>query len=170
MSPDPKLDATIEQVLGADDYLLADYVAPGGKAPVNLFIAFYNSTTDGTGIHSPQVCIPGGGWEVSRWQQVEVAGGDSAVAPFTVIRATIQKGLRKQLVYYWFEMRGRRFASEYLAKFYTVWDSLVRFRADGALVRFVTPLAPGEDEATADQRLEAFLASVIKVIPAYVPE
>lgn len=168
--PGPKLDATIEQVLGADDYLSADYVAPGGKAPVNLFIAFYNSTTDGTGIHSPQVCIPGGGWEVSQWQQVEVASGDSAVAPFTVIRATIQKGQAKQLVYYWFEMRGRRFASEYLAKFYTVWDSLLRFRADGALVRFVTPLAPGEEEAAADQRLEAFLASVIKVIPDYVPE
>jgi exosortase D (VPLPA-CTERM-specific) len=168
--PGPKLDPTIEQALGADDYLSADYAAPGYKVPVNLFIAFYNSTTDGTGIHSPQVCIPGGGWEVSRWQQVEVASGDSAVAPFTVIRATIQKGQAKQLVYYWFEMRGRRFASEYLAKFYTVWDSLVRFRADGALVRFVTPLVPGEDEAAADQRLEAFLATVIEVIPAYVPE
>lgn len=168
--PGPKLDPTIEQVLGADDYLMADYVSPGEKVPVNLFIAFYNSTTDGTGIHSPQVCIPGGGWEVAGWQQVKVLTPEGTVAPFTVIRAIIRRGQSKQLVYYWFEMRGRRFASEYEAKFYTVWDSLLRFRADGALVRFVTPVGPGEEEAAADKRLTAFLASVITVIPAYVPE
>lgn len=167
--PGPKLDPTIEKTLGADDYLSADYVVPLEKGPVNLFIAFYNSTTDGSGIHSPQVCIPGGGWEVAGWQQVAVSTGDTTVAPFAVIRAIIRKGQRKQLVYYWFEMRGRRFASEYQAKFYTVWDSLFRFRADGALVRFVTPVGPGESEAEADKRLISFLASVLKVIPGYVP-
>ena len=139
----PKLDPTIENVLGADDYLLADYSAAGQRTPVNLFISFYNSTTDGTGIHSPEVCIPGGGWEVSNWRQVQVSTGNAAVPPFTVNRAIIQKGQRKQLVYYWFDMRGRRFSSEYEAKVYTVWDSLTKSRADGALVRFVTSYRTG---------------------------
>ncbi|MBZ0262578.1 MAG: VPLPA-CTERM-specific exosortase XrtD [Hyphomicrobiales bacterium] len=166
----PKLDPSIEQSLGADDYLLADYGAANQRAPVNLFISFYNSTTDGTGIHSPEVCIPAGGWEVSSWRQVEVSTGNSAVPPFAVNRAIIQKGQRKQLVYYWFEMRGRRFSSEYEAKAYTVWDSLTKSRADGALVRFVTSVEFGEPEGNADRRLSDFLASVIKVIPAYIPE
>ncbi len=166
----PKLDPTIENVLGADDYLLADYGAASQRSPVNLFISFYNSTTGGTGIHSPEVCIPGGGWEVSNWRQLQVSTGDAAVPPFSVNRAIIQKGQRKQLVYYWFDMRGRRFASEYKAKFYTVWDSLTRSRADGALVRFVTSVEPGEPEAAADKRLAEFLASVITIIPAYVPQ
>lgn len=168
--PGAKLDPSIEQALGADDYLTADYTAPGEQPPVNLFIAFYNSTTDGTGIHSPEVCIPGGGWEISRWQQVQVPTGEAATPPFRVNRAIIQKGQSKQLVYYWFEMRGRRFSSEYEAKFYTVWDSLIRLRADGALVRFVTPVERGEPEAAADKRLTAFLASLIKTIPNYVPK
>ena len=132
-------------------------VLPDQLSPVNLFISFYNSTTDGTGIHSPEVCIPGGGWEVSNWRQVQVSTGSAAVPPFTVNRAIIQKGQRKQLVYYWFDMRGRRFSSEYEAKIYTVWDSLTKSRADGALVRFVTSVAPGEPEAAADKRLSAFL-------------
>ncbi len=165
----PKLDPTIEQVLGADDYLLADYSAAGQRSPVNLFISFYNSTTDGTGIHSPEVCIPGGGWEVSNWRQTEVHAGNAA-ASFTVNRAIIQKGQRKQLEYYWFDMRGRRLSSEYEAKIYTVWDSLTKSRADGALVRFVTFVEPGEPEAAADKRLTDFLASVIKVTPDYIPE
>jgi exosortase D (VPLPA-CTERM-specific) len=166
----PKLDPTIEKVLGADDYLSVDYIAADERAPVNLFISFYNSTTDGTGIHSPEVCIPGGGWEVSNWRQVQVSTGDAAIQPFTVNRATIQKGLKKQLVYYWFDMRGRRFSSEYKAKIYTVWDSLTRSRADGALIRFVTSIEADESEAAGDERLAAFLASVMKIIPDYVPE
>ena len=101
---------------------------------------------------------------------MQVSTGDAAVPPFSVNRAIIQKGQRKQLVYYWFEMRGRRFASEYKAKFYTVWDSLTKSRADGALVRFVTSVEPGEPEAAADRRLSAFLESVVKIIPAYVPQ
>lgn len=165
-----KLDPTIEQVLGADDYLLADFSNASQQSPVNLFISFYNSTTDGTGIHSPEVCIPGGGWEVSNWRQTQVKTGKADVSTFTVNRATIQKGQRKQLVYYWFDMRGRRFASEYEAKIYTVWDSLTKSRADGALVRFVTPVDASEPEAAADKRLVEFLASIVKIIPEYVPE
>jgi len=166
----PKLDPLIEQTLGADDYLTADYIAAGEVAPVNLFISFYNSTTDGSGIHSPEVCIPGGGWEVSNWQQVGVAAADPANSGFRVNRAIIQKNEQRQLVYYWFEMRGRRFASEYEAKIYTVWDSLTRARADGALVRFVTPIARGEPEAMADNRLSKFLDSIIHTLPAFIPK
>jgi exosortase D (VPLPA-CTERM-specific) len=163
-----KLDPLIEQVLAADEYLLADYTAPDDQAQVNLFITYYNKTTGGPGIHSPEVCIPGGGWEVSRWQQAQVS--IATIPTFTVNRATIQKDDRKQLVYYWFEQRGRRLTSEYTAKFYAIWDSFALSRTDGALMRVVTPLDRGEPEAEGDKRLTAFLGSVIGIITDYVPE
>jgi exosortase D (VPLPA-CTERM-specific) len=168
--PGPKLDPIIAQVLGADDYLTADYIAAGDQAQVNLFIAYYNSTTDGTGIHSPEICIPGSGWEVLSWQQAKVETGDAAIPAFTVNRAIIQKGGIKRLVYYWFEQRGRRLASEYTTKLITVWDSFTKARADGALVRFVTPLSRGEPESLADKRLTSFLSSFIRIIPDYIPQ
>ena len=51
----------------------------------------------------------------------------------------IQKGLEKQLVYYWFEGRGRHMTNDFAAKFYAVADSLTRGRTDGGLVRLITP-------------------------------
>ena len=38
-------------------------------------------------------------------------------------------GELRQLVYYWFDQRGRRMTSDYAAKFYTVWDSIVQGRS-----------------------------------------
>jgi exosortase D (VPLPA-CTERM-specific) len=158
------LDADIQAVLKADDYLVSTYVAPTGGNSVNLLIAYYRSQVEGAGIHSPEVCLPAGGWEVSGWagRAVSVDGG------FTVNRAIIQKGVNRQLVYYWFEQRGRRVTSDYAAKAYTVWDSVRSGRTDGALVRVVTPIQ-GSDVEGADTRLASFLAPVLKDMPQYVP-
>lgn len=163
-----RLDPEIERVLGADDYFAAQYLAPGEAAPVDLFIAWYASQTDGSGTHSPQVCLPAGGWEVSAWQGAEVAA--PGLAPFPVNRAEIRKGLERQLVWYWFEGRGRRLRGEYAAKFWALWDSVTRLRSDGALVRLVTPIAPGESLEAAEARLRRFLGPVLADLPGFVPD
>ncbi len=163
------LDGDIQRVLGADDYILADYRAGDAAAPVNLFVAFYRSQTEGSGIHSPEVCIPSGGWEVSRWTQSNVTLGDEARTTFAVNRATVQKGENKQLVYYWFEQRGRRLTSDYVTKFYTVWDSAMHGRSDGALIRVTTPISGTGGEAAAEQRLRGFLELTLPVLPKHVP-
>lgn len=163
------LDIAVERILSADDYLLVDFTRPGSGEVVNLFVAYYRSQTEGSGIHSPEVCIPAGGWEVSAWKkadtQIETGTGET----LAVNRAIIQKGLNRQLVYYWFEQRGRHLTSDYAAKAYTVWDELSRGRSDGALVRVVTPVGPTESLEAADQRLAAFLRLALRDLPAYVP-
>ena len=154
--------------LAADEYLLADYRAPSQGRSVNLFISYYFSTSDGSGIHSPSICIPGSGWEVFRWEQreIQLEGG---LAPFAINRAIIQKGQARQLVYYWFEQRGRRLAGEFETKIYTVYDSVMRGRADGALVRVITPLGPDEPEASGDKRLMEFMTPAIAKLPSFIP-
>ncbi len=111
---------------------------------VNFFSAYYDKQTEGSGIHSPEVCLPVGGWEVFSIDPYEVSFPDTVYGTFTLNRAVIQKGLSQQLVYYWFEQRGARMTNDYLAKADVVWDSLTIGRTDGALVRFVTPIARGE--------------------------
>jgi EpsI family protein len=81
----------------------------------------------------------------------------------------IQQGLNKQLVYYWFENRGRRLTNDFVAKFYTVADSMTMGRTDGALVRVITPIGP-EGEAAAEARLQRFLTDAIDRLPRFVPE
>ena len=42
-------------------------------------------------------------------------------------------------------------------------------RTDGALVRYVTEIRPGESEAEAEARLMGFLARSLERLPRYVP-
>ena len=34
------------------------------RQPVDLFVSYYRSQTEGNAIHSPEVCLPAAGWEV----------------------------------------------------------------------------------------------------------
>jgi exosortase D (VPLPA-CTERM-specific) len=162
------LDSDIERVLNADDYFSGAYVAPSEAAPVDLFVAWYEKQTEGSGIHSPEVCIPVGGWEVSEWRPVDVV--IEGVEPFRANRAVIRRGLEQQLVYYWFEQRGRRMTSDYAAKAVTILDSLTIGRTDGGLVRVITPIGATEPEAAADARLERFLAGALPELSRFVPD
>lgn len=170
--PPERLEANIEAVLKADDYLLVGYSSTAHQAPVNLFVAWYRKQTEGSGIHSPEVCVPAGGWEMSKIEvetiDVQLPSGADMQVP--VNRAIIRKGLSKQLVYYWFEQRGRRLTSDYVSKAVTVLDAMTIGRTDGGLVRLVTPIVGGESERDADDRLKSFMAGLLPILPVFVPQ
>ncbi|HZF30371.1 MAG TPA: VPLPA-CTERM-specific exosortase XrtD [Gammaproteobacteria bacterium] len=152
--------------LKLDDYVLNDYRS--GPALVNLYAAYYASQRQGESIHSPRSCIPGGGWRITSFDQIDAARAGSA--PLRVNRAVIQLGEQRQLVYYWFKQRDRVLTNEYLVKWYIFVDALTKQRTDGALVRLITPLGIGENEAAADERLQAFLGEVRPVLEPYIPD
>lgn len=164
------LDPATEAVLKASDYVNATYSAPGEMSYVNFFSAWYEKQTEGAGIHSPEVCLPVGGWEVFSIDPTPITISGTVYGTFTVNRAVIQKALSKQLVYYWFEQRGKRMTNDYAAKVSVVWDSLTKGRTDGALVRFVTPINPGETEADADARMQRFMGVLLPKLPLFIPE
>ncbi len=162
------LDPAIDRVLNATDHADINYSSPTETAPVNFFSAWYETQTEGAGIHSPAVCLPVGGWEVSSIEPHNLDIPGPGGGTFQVNRAIIQKGLDRQLVYYWFEQRGRRMTNDYAAKATVVWDSLTRGRTDGALVRLVTPI--DTTEADADARLQRLLAEVLPSLSRFIPE
>ena len=96
-----------------------------------------------------------------------VPGGLGALR---VNRAIVQQGTSRQLVYYWFQERGRDITSEYLVKWYLLRDALTRNRTDGALVRLITPLAENEPAADGDARLAAFAARALPELKHYLPD
>ena len=164
---------SLEQIyidtLKFEDYVIADY-RNSQQEPVNFYVAYYGSQRKGESAHSPRSCIPGGGWRIASHERKLVplqAGSDSAVP---INRLLIQKGEYKQLVYYWFQGRGRNITNEYLVKWYIFWDALTRNRTDGALVRLTTFLQPGDDPADGDKRLMAFLKQVADPLRDYIPE
>ncbi|MFC4307987.1 VPLPA-CTERM-specific exosortase XrtD [Steroidobacter flavus] len=164
--------SALEQVyldaLKLDDYVITDYVR-GGREVVNFYVAWYDSQRAGNSAHSPRSCLPGGGWHMKEFGQVEVPGVQVAGKPLRVNRVQIELGNRKQLVYYWFQQRGRVITNEYLVKWYLFVDSLTRQRTDGALVRLVTPLEIGEPVEQADRRLAEFAGQVTPRLERYIP-
>jgi len=164
--------AALEEVyidqLKLDDYLLADYVNDAGDA-VNLYIAYYNSQRKGEAVHSPRSCLPGGGWQMRDFGQRELAGVTIGGRPLKVNRTLIELGNQRELVYYWFQQRGRVIDNEFAVKWYLFWDALTEHRTDGSLVRIITPLGAGTEEAAADRRLTDLTSRIVGDLHRFVP-
>ena len=160
------LSKEVETYLGVDDYVLADYTNPE-IGSINFYVAYYASQRKGVSPHSPQVCMPGGGWIISSLDRIaiNVAGKKD----FYVNRTVINKDQHKQVVYYWFEQRGRHIANEYYMKWYLLLDAIQKNRTDGALVRVTTYLRPNEPVENADKRIQEFLEKSVPLLEAYVP-
>ena len=149
------------------DYAMIDYVGEDGGV-VNFYSAYYDSQKKGASAHSPRSCIPGGGWRITSLEEHEIPGVKIGGVPMRVNRLVIEKGEVKQLVYYWFQQRGRIVTNEYMMKWYLFWDAMTKSRTDGALMRLTTILKPGQDISIADKRLEGFSREIAPIIPDFV--
>ena len=159
------IEPEIEQGLGLDDYILSDYEGSDGKM-VNLYVAYYASQRKGESPHSPIVCIPGGGWQIIKFERTSYT--DSG-AKLPLNRVIIERNSTKEVVYYWFDERGRKIVNEYLAKWYLFADAIMMNRTDGALVRLITRVHAGENERDADERLQAFIRDAVPSLSEYLP-
>jgi exosortase D (VPLPA-CTERM-specific) len=161
------LDPQIEHGLGLTDYILSDYAKADGRQ-VNLYVAYYASQRSGLSPHSPSVCIPGNGWQITDFERTSFTNNNSSIS-LPLNRVVIARGSNKQLVYYWFEERGMTIANEYISKLYLLRDAMFKNRTDGALVRLTTPVYPGENESDADKRLQEFTQVVVPNLKGYLP-
>jgi exosortase D (VPLPA-CTERM-specific) len=161
------LDAIFTDQLQMDDYLLATYANDAGGS-ANLYVSWYNSQRKGEAVHSPRACLPGGGWQIKDFAQrtlpISING-----QPLRVNRAIVELGNQRDLVYYWFQQRGRIIDSEFAVKWYLFWDAVTRHRTDGAMVRLITALPPSGDESEADRRLTGFTSRMAPELPHYTP-
>ncbi len=162
------LDGIYLDALKLDDYLLANFV-DGTGAPVNVYMAYYNSQRKGEAVHSPRSCLPGGGWQLRDFNQITLDNVRVDHTPLRINRTLIELGDQRQLVYYWFQQRGRVITNEFAVKWYLFWDALNLHRTDGALVRLIVAVPRGGEVAQADRRLAALAARIAPTLPRYVP-
>lgn len=152
-----------------DDYLLAEFRSDKGQS-ATFYAAYYQSQRKGQSVHSPQSCLPGGGWEILSMTGVDVPARNGMDRPLHINRAVIQKGPHKQVVWYWFKQRDRILSNEYLVKFYLFWDAVSRGRTDGGLIRVSSIVGPGDTESIVDQRLGQLVSAVEPELNRYVPD
>jgi exosortase D (VPLPA-CTERM-specific) len=155
------IDAATIKVLGTKDYLDATFIGPGNK-PVSLWIAYYGNLRKQAGlIHSPFYCMTGSGWTIKEEKEIEMLPGKP------VSYLLMKQGEDRQVVYYWFIQRGRWLSSMYANQIYLGIDNLMRGRANGALIRLMTPVDP--DVPSARARLDDYAKLVVPLLSKFIP-
>ena len=172
------LDDHVLEVLGKGVFLNRVYMPAEGSAtpdstvqaglPVGLFIGYFPTQRTGQAIHSPQNCLPGAGWTFDSSGVTTLT--DANGKRYRVGEYLISDGKSRQEVLYWYRSHGRSVANDYMAKLYTLLDSIRYNRTDAALVRVITPLREGENQLAAHQRAAGFAERVAPLLPAYIPD
>src|SRR5215212_11324583 len=163
---DQRFDQQTESVLRADDYLSRNYALPDGRT-ASFYVGYYASQRTGATYHSPLNCLPGSGWEMNQAASVTIQPADGSPA-FEANRYIVENGDDRQLLIYWYQGRGRKVASEYWGKFYTVVDSIRLRRSDGAMVRVMMPV--GRDEEATLKSATDLAAQIAPALPEFVPD
>jgi EpsI family protein len=155
-------------VLGPGEFLSRIYRSAAAEPYIDFFMAYFPSQRTGDTIHSPKNCLPGAGWAPieSARTRIKLPAGPAIEAN----RYVLEKADSHMLVLYWYQSHGRAVASEYWAKYYLVADSIDLNRTDGALVRVITPVAPGETVDTAEKRAVSFSQKFLPVLDRYIPD
>jgi EpsI family protein len=174
-----EFDQNTLAALGVDDYINRIYRSPEQKR-ISLYIGYYVSQRQGDTIHSPLNCLPGSGWNPTAKDTLSVAvrsGSNSDLIEnlagnIQIRKITIQKGLDKQIVLYWYQSHGRVIASEYWGKIYTVIDAIRTNRTDAALVRVIGSVQGMEPdgEKKAEQDAVDFVTGLYPLLGRYLPD
>ena len=161
-------------MLGVDDYTSRTYFKPASPAagPVRRVLLVQRQ---GDTIHSPLNCLPGAGWIPVRQTRVDAPGREltrwARSQTIEINDVIIEKGLDRQVVYYWYQSHQRVVASEYWGKIFTVVDAIRHNRTDAALVRVSVRTRERTDEATRDAQQAAaeFVKALFPLLRNHLP-
>jgi EpsI family protein len=160
------LEQRVVLAASVSDYTNRLYLNSANQG-VFLYIGYYASQRTGDTIHSPKNCLPGSGWEPIHQGYAKITLADGH--PIVVNNYVIAQGLQRDLVFYWYQGRGRVIASEYWGKFWMISDAITRNRTDGALVRLITPIANDQDATSAQARLVNFAKVLYPHLSEFIP-
>lgn len=161
--------------LGATDIFLCNYIDESKLASVDVYVGYHATQIreEGGGagensIHPPAHCLPGAGWDIIDNNTVDLGLAGLPTKSGQAKRLIVAKGEHRRLVYYWYQSRGRVIAEDWQKILYVGWDRASRGRTDGALVRFMVPIAQGDVER-AEREFASIAELVVQELPAYVP-
>jgi len=162
-----KIEGRSMEILQVDDYMMRNYRNSKGEI-IGLYIGYFKSQREGKGIHSPRQCLPGAGWvpvNVGIYN-LKIPGHNPTNAE--VNKYIMGKGLDRQLYLFWYQGRGRVYASEYWNKIYLIWDGLTKKRTDGALIRVNNPVTGSPENALQIQT--EFINLFFPLLKEYIPD
>ena len=163
MAGQSSLSDNVIKVLMPTDYLSRRYVDEDGTS-VDMYLSFFDGGPDSGGIHSPKHCMPGSGWfEMSSERTTLELGGETV----KLVRAVYALGEQRELIYYWFDMRGQTMSDEYSLKLAEITGSMFHSRRDQSFIRI--SVQARDNVESAQKRVEDFLLDFYPVIREFLP-
>jgi EpsI family protein len=160
--------APVIEMLGVDDYISYDYTEGSGRV-LNLYISYFTAVGVTGAYHSPQNCLPGGGWNIVSVEDIPLAEVPAAYRGGEIKKVVVQKGSEHQIVLYWFQNRGRIIASEYWEKIYLVMDAIFKQRRDGSFIRIMGQVPRDGDKDKFTQEMIDFAGRVVGIASDFIP-
>lgn len=160
--------SAVVEMLGVTDYISYSYQKEGAQR-VSLYAAYYDAVNDRQGYHSPKNCLPGSGWGIAEVKPREIRPAHAPDNPKVITEMVIRNRNDYQVVYYWYQNRGRIIASEYLERVYRVLDSLFLRRSDGSFIRIIVDVPEGSNLAEAEGLAADFSGLVLTELQDFLP-
>ena len=130
-----QIDQRIVDELKLDGYV--NNFFSNSEGVVSLYIGYYLSSQKVSAAHSPLVCFPGQGWDLSDFEEKSVKVGDHTVNLMRIIAAAPE---RKELLIYWFQAYEKTSPGEFLQKINALLAKFIDGREDNAFVRVTVPM------------------------------
>lgn len=141
LQADAPFSQSIVKTLELDDYVNMRFLKNGHV--VTLYIGYYNSLEKAGAVHSPLVCIPGQGWEVTRTENVVFPIGDNYINA-KLIEAELHE--RRNMIVYWYQAHNRSFPGTLKQKMYAFYAKTFHGNEKNAFVRVSLTTTPGAAE------------------------
>ncbi len=163
MATQSNFSEDILNLLRPTEYLSRRYVRSDG-ASVDMYLSYFDGSPEGGRIHSPKNCLPGGGWTELSSERIEMNIDGEAV---NLVRAVYGSGESKEVLYYWFAMRGQTISDEFSLKLAEITGSIFHRRRDQSFIRI--SVQARDDVSVTQKRIEGFLMDFYPVIREYLP-
>lgn len=148
--------------LELDDYLFRSYKKNG--IVVTLYVGYYYTTSKIGAAHSPLVCFPGQGWEVSAPQNATIKTTAGTIRAEEMI---VKKGRQQELLIYWFQSYDMTSSGTFLQKVNNFHARLNSDPEDNAFVRVSISVQDNQTQP-ASQAAMAFVQDFYPVFLNYI--
>ncbi len=130
-----QIDQRIIDELKLDGYVNNFFA--NSESVVSLYIGYYLTSQKVAAAHSPLVCFPGQGWDLSDFEEKSVKVGNHTINLMRIIASTPQ---RKELLIYWFQAHEKTSSGTFFQKINTLLSKFIDGREDNAFVRVTVPM------------------------------
>ncbi len=159
------VDEKTLQILETDDVLMREY-KKDDIPPVELCVVFASNNRKVS--HPPEVCYSGGGWSVEENQSISFSEKSDEYPDFKANKLIIEKGVKKQLVLYWYKCNKRYATNYYQQQINIAKSQLITGNSTSGLIRTST-IIENNDVTEAMMRLQKFSLTMLPYLTKHLP-